>query len=269
LRCDANVSVRRAGEDGFRTKTELKNMNSFKFVADGIAAEVQRQAAMWDAGEEVVQQTMHFDPASGALEPLRTKEEAHDYRYFPEPDLVAVEPPEKLIEEARTELPELPGARLRRLEPEVGFDLAEGLVTSGRDRLFERVPGDRRGVANVLMNQFAAAGVDPEAVDAEELAKLIEARDRVPRHVFLDALSRSGDSDFAAAPYLAEVTIGDVAELDPVIDRILAANEGQVAAYRAGKEGLLGFFVGQVMKETEGKADARVVNERVREKLSP
>jgi aspartyl-tRNA(Asn)/glutamyl-tRNA(Gln) amidotransferase subunit B len=267
LRCDANVSVRRAGEDGFRTKTELKNMNSFKFVADGIAAEVQRQAAIWDAGEEVVQQTMHFDPASGALEPLRTKEEAHDYRYFPEPDLVAVEPAAELIEGARTELPELPSARLRRLEPEVGFDLAEGLVTSGRDRLFERVPGDRRGVANVLMNQLAATGVDPDAVDAEELAKLIEARDRVPRHVFLDALSRSADPGFAAAPYLAEVAIGDVAELDPVIDRILAANEGQVAAYRAGKEGLLGFFVGQVMKETEGKADARVVNERVREKL--
>jgi aspartyl-tRNA(Asn)/glutamyl-tRNA(Gln) amidotransferase subunit B len=268
LRCDANVSVRRAGEDGYRTKTELKNMNSFKFVADGIAAEVQRQIAMWDAGKEVVQQTMHFDPASGVLEPLRTKEEAHDYRYFPEPDLVAVEPSEELIESARAELSELPGTRLRRLEPDIGFDLAEGLVTSGRDRLFERVPGDRRAVANVLMNQFAATGVDPDAVDADELGKLIEARDRVPRHVFLDALAHSADADFSAEPYIAEVAIGDIGELDPVIDRILAANERQVAAYRAGKEGLLGFFVGQVMKETEGRADPRVVNERVREKLN-
>jgi Asp-tRNA(Asn)/Glu-tRNA(Gln) amidotransferase B subunit len=133
--------------------------------------------------------------------------------------------------------------------------------------LFERVPGDRRAVANVLMNQFAATGIDPDAVNPEELGKLIEARDRVPRHVFLDALAHSGEADFSAEPYVAEVAIGDIAELDPVIDRILAANEGQVAAYRAGKEGLLGFFVGQVMKETGGKADPRVVNERVREKL--
>jgi aspartyl-tRNA(Asn)/glutamyl-tRNA(Gln) amidotransferase subunit B len=267
LRCDANVSVRRVGEDGYRTKTELKNMNSFKFVADGIAAEVERQVGVWESGAEVVQQTMHFDPATGRLEPLRTKEEAHDYRYFPEPDLVAIEPPAEIIERLRTELPEAPGARIRRLEPEIGFDLAEGLVTRGRDRLYERVPGDRRGVANVLMNQFAATGVDPDAVDAEELGKLIEARESIPRATFIEALAKSGDRGFSAEEYLTESAIADVSELDPVIDRILDANEGQVAAYRGGKEGLLGFFVGQVMKETGGKADPRVVNERLREKL--
>jgi aspartyl-tRNA(Asn)/glutamyl-tRNA(Gln) amidotransferase subunit B len=268
LRCDANVSVREAGEDGYRTKTELKNMNSFKFVADGITAEVERQIALYEAGGEVVQQTLHFDPQQGSIAPLRSKEEAHDYRYFPEPDLVAVEPPAELVERARAEIGELPGARIRRLEAEVDFDLAYGLVTSGRDELYARVPGDdRRAIANVLMNQLAAAGVDPGAVNGEELGKLVEARERIPRQAFLDALAASADPDFAAERYLAETTVSDASELDPVIEEILAANPGQVAAYRGGKEGLLGFFVGQVMKETRGKADPRVVNERLREKL--
>jgi aspartyl-tRNA(Asn)/glutamyl-tRNA(Gln) amidotransferase subunit B len=268
LRCDANVSVRAPGETGLRTKTELKNMNSFKFVADGIAAEVERQASLYEAGGEVVQETLHFDPAAGSTAPLRSKEEAHDYRYFPEPDLVPVEPPRALVERMQAEIGELPAARIRRLEEEVGFDLGLGLVASGRDALFARVPGeDRRAVANVLMNQFAATGVDPEAVNAEELGKLIEARERIPRQVFVEALAASGNGDFAADRYLDEAAIVDTAELDPVIDRILAANESQVQAYRAGKEGLLGFFVGQVMRETGGKANPKVVNERLREKL--
>jgi aspartyl-tRNA(Asn)/glutamyl-tRNA(Gln) amidotransferase subunit B len=268
LRCDANVSVREAGETGFRTKTELKNMNSFKFVADGIAAEVARQIALYEAGEEVVQETLHFDPASGSIAALRSKEEADDYRYFPEPDLVAVEPPAETIERLRGELPEAPGARIRRLEAEVGFDLAEGLVTSGRDGLYERVPGDRRSVANVLMNQLVGAGVDAAAVNAEELGTVIEARDRIPQAAFTEALAASADPGFKAESYLTETAISDEAELDPVIEKILAANGPQVEQYRSGKEGLLGYFVGQVMKETQGKANAKVVNERVREKLS-
>jgi aspartyl-tRNA(Asn)/glutamyl-tRNA(Gln) amidotransferase subunit B len=268
LRCDANVSVRKAGETGFRTKTELKNMNSFKFVADGIAAEVTRQAALYDAGEAVVQQTLHFDPATGSLALLRRKEEADDYRYFPEPDLVPLEPSAQLVEAARAEIGELPGARIRRLEEEIGFDLAEGLVTSGRDALFERVPGDRRAVANVLMNQLAAAGVDPAPVDGEELGKLIEARERIPRQAFLEALAASGEPGFVAEKYMGEAAITDRAELERIVDDVLAENESQVEAYRAGKEGLLGFFVGQVMKRTNGKADARIVNELVREKLT-
>jgi aspartyl-tRNA(Asn)/glutamyl-tRNA(Gln) amidotransferase subunit B len=169
----------------------------------------------------------------------------------------------------RADIGELPAARIRRLEAEVGFDLAYDLVASGRDELYARVPGDdRRAVGNVLMNQLAAAGVDADAVDGDELGKLIEARERIPRQAFLDAVAASGDADFAADRYLAEGVVADASELDPVIDAILAANPGQVEAYRGGKEGLLGFFVGQVMKETQGKADARVVNERLREKLS-
>jgi Asp-tRNA(Asn)/Glu-tRNA(Gln) amidotransferase B subunit len=117
------------------------------------------------------------------------------------------------------------------------------------------------------MNQLAAAGVDPAAVDGEELGKLVAARDRIPRQSFLAALAASGDPGFAAERYLAEEAVTDAAALDPVIDAVLAANPGQVDAYRGGKEGLLGFFVGQVMKETQGKADPRVVSERVREKL--
>ena len=244
-------------------------MNSFKFVADGITAEVERQIGAYEAGDQVVQQTLHFDPQAGTIAALRSKEEAHDYRYFPEPDLVAVEPPAEMVDAMRAEIGELPAARIRRLEAEVGFDLAYDLVTSGRDELHARVPGDdRRAVANVLMNQLAAAGVDSTAVNGDELGKLIEARERIPRQAFLDAVAASGDPDFAAERYLEETVVADASELDPVIDAILAANPGQVEAYRGGKEGLLGFFVGQVMKETQGKADARVVNERLREKLS-
>lgn len=267
LRCDANVSVRRAGETGFRTKTELKNMNSFGFVAKGIEAEAARQIALYEAGEAVVQETLHFDPQSGSISPLRSKEEADDYRYFPEPDLVPVEPSAELVERLRAGVGELPGARIRRLEPAVGFDLAEGLVTSGRDGLFERVAGDRRSVANVLMNQLAGAGVDAEAVDPVELGLLIEARERIPRKTFDEAIARAGDPGFHAAEYLEETAISDAGELDPLIDGVLAANPGQVDAYLGGKEGLLGFFVGQVMKATGGAADAKVVNELLREKL--
>jgi aspartyl-tRNA(Asn)/glutamyl-tRNA(Gln) amidotransferase subunit B len=267
LRCDANVSVRKAEEKEYRTKTELKNMNSFKFVADGIAAELERQVALYEAGEDVVQQTLHYDPATGLVAPLRSKEYADDYRYFPEPDLVPIEPSEEIVDSAGREIGELPGARIRRLEQDIGFDAAEGLVTSGRDRLYERVPGDRRAVANVLMNQFAASGVDPAAVNAEELGKLIEARNTIPRATFLQALAESGNGGFSADKYLAEAAITDTAELEPILERVLSANESQVASYKAGKEGVLGYLVGQVMKETQGKANPKVVNELLRERL--
>ena len=163
LRFDVNVSVRPEGSDELRTRTELKNMNSFNFAAKGIEREILRQIQIYESGGQVVQETMHFDPGNESAPPLRSKEEAQDYRYLPEPDLVPLEPDRELVERLRGELPELPGERIRRLVDEVGFEIAEGLVTSGRDRLFEKVPGDRREVANVLMNQFAATGVDPAA----------------------------------------------------------------------------------------------------------
>ena len=270
LRVDANVSVRPAGSDELRTRTEIKNMNSFSFIARGIEAEIERQIAVWESGGEIVQQTYDFDPGSGALTARRTKEEADDYRYLPEPDLVPVEPPAELVERLSAEVPELPGARVRRLEGGLDFETASGLVTSGRDRLYEALVAagaDPRAAANVVMNQLAGAGVDPDAVDAAELAKLIEARESIPRGVLAEAIAASGEPGFSAERYLGEAAVTDVSELDPIIERVLAENESQVALYRGGKEGLLGYFVGAVMRETHGKANPKVVNERVREKL--
>jgi aspartyl-tRNA(Asn)/glutamyl-tRNA(Gln) amidotransferase subunit B len=270
LRCDANVSVRRVEEEGYRTRWELKNMNSFSFIGRGIEAALREQIALHEAGDPVEQQTYDYDAGADALTPHRTKEEADDYRYFPEPDLVPLEPDRALVERLRAELPELPGARVRGLEPAVGFETALDLVASGRDGLHGRTVAagaEARAAANVIMNQLAGAGVDPESVSAGELARLIEARDRIPRAAFATALSRSGDPAFSAEPYLAQEALSDVSELDPLIERILAANPVEVEAYRGGKDGLLGFFVGQVMKETQGKANPKVVNELLRDRL--
>ena len=267
LRFDVNVSLRPEGSDELRTRTELKNMNSFNFAAKGIEREILRQIQIYESGGQVEQETMHFDPGNESAPPLRSKEEAQDYRYLAEPDLVPLEPDRELVERLRAQLPDLPGERIRRLADEVGFETAEGLVTSGRDRLFNQVAGDRREVANVLMNQFAATGVDPAAVNSEELAKLIEARDRIPRQAFTEALAASGDEGFSAESYFGDGQITEAGDLEPLVDQILAANPQQVESYRAGKEGLLGFFVGQVMKETEGRANPKLVIELLREKL--
>ncbi len=270
LRADANVSVRPQGSDELRTRTELKNMNSFNFIARGIEAEVERQTAVWESGAEVVQETYDFDAASGALTPRRSKEEADDYRYFPEPDLVPVEPPRELVERLRTELPELPAARIRRLESELDLERAMVLVTGGLDGLWGdtvAAGADRVAAANVIANNLVGAGVEPTAVSPAELAKLVEARDRIPRAAYDEAIAKLGEPGFSADPYLAQESVANTADLEPIVDRILEANPGQVEAYRGGKEGLLGFFVGQVMKETDGKANPRVVSELVRSKL--
>src|SRR5947207_1910712 len=267
MRFDVNVSVRETGEEGLRTRSELKNMNSFNFAAKGIEREIRRQIEIYESGGAVEQETLHFDPGNESAPPLRSKEEAQDYRYFPEPDLVPLEPDRDLVERLGADLPDPPWARIDRLREEIGFVLAEGLVTSGRDDLYARTPGEREAVANVVMNELAAAGVDPAAVNGEELGKVIARRSEIPRAAFDEALAASGSGGFSAERYLAETAIADVGELDPVIDRILSENESQVAAYRGGKEGLLGFFVGQVMKESGGKASPQVVNERLREKL--
>jgi aspartyl-tRNA(Asn)/glutamyl-tRNA(Gln) amidotransferase subunit B len=271
LRCDANISVRPAGSSELRTRCELKNMNSFNFIGRGIVAEIARQIELYESGGEVTQDTYDFDAASGTLTVHRSKEEAQDYRYFPEPDLVPYEPERELIERLKAEIPESPGARIMRLEPILGYEAALGLVTGGRDALFTALVdagADVKTAVNVVMNQLAAAGIDAGAVKAGELAKLIEARSSIPRAAFDEAIAHAGDSDFRAETYLTEAAISDTSELEPIIERILAANPGQVEQYRGGKEGVLGFFVGRVMKETGGKANAKVVSELVRAKLN-
>jgi len=271
LRVDANVSVRPAGSDELRTRCEIKNMNSFTHIARGIEAEVERQIAVWESGGEVEQHTYDFDVATGTLTPRRAKEEADDYRYFPEPDLVPVEPSEDIVDRLRSELPELPAQRIGRIGETLDHERALVLVTGGLDPLWEAtVAAGADGVAasNVIANQLVGAGVDPGAVAANELAKLVEARDRIPRSAFDEAIGRVGEPGFSAEPYVAQEVVSDTAALEPVVDAILAANPGQVEQYRGGKDGLLGFFVGQVMKETKGQADPRVVNELVRAKLA-
>ncbi|MBA2741362.1 MAG: Asp-tRNA(Asn)/Glu-tRNA(Gln) amidotransferase subunit GatB [Actinobacteria bacterium] len=270
LRVDANVSVRPTGSDELRTRTEIKNMNSFNFIARGIEAEVERQIGVWDSGDEVRQQTYDFDAATGTLTARRSKEEADDYRYFPEPDLVPVEPPADLVEALCAELPELPAERIRRLEAALDLDRATVLVTGGLDRLWgETVAAgaDRTAAANVIANALVGAGVDLGAVSPAELAKLVGARDRIPRTAFDEAIAKLGDPGFSAEPYLTQEAVADSAELEPIVARVLEANPGQVEAFRNGKQGLLGFFVGQVMKETDGKANPRVVSELVRSRL--
>jgi aspartyl-tRNA(Asn)/glutamyl-tRNA(Gln) amidotransferase subunit B len=271
LRVDANVSVRPEGSDELRTRTEIKNMNSFNFIARGIQAEIERQIAVWESGSEVQQQTFDFDASSGTLTARRAKEGADDYRYFPEPDLVPVEPLRELVERLLSELPELPAERIRRLEHELDLERATLLVTGGLDRLWEETVAagaEKVAAANVVANNVLGAGVDPGAVPAAELAKLVDARERIPRAAFDEAISKLAEPGFTAEPYLAQEAVSDTAELEPIVEAILAANPGQVEAFRNGKEGLLGFFVGQVMRETQGKANPRVVSDLVRSKLA-
>ncbi len=264
LRCDANVSVRKVGEEGYRTRWELKNMNSFSYIVRGIDAAVRAQIALHEAGAPVEQDTYDYDADADSLTVHRSKEEAEDYRYFPEPDLVPVEPEPKLVERLRGEVPELPGARIQRYAYELGVNDAWALVMTDRESDFSelvRASVPPRSAFNFVMNQQI-----PSGANLGELARIATATD-LTRTGLQAAVAASANPGFSADDYLEEKTVSDAAELEPLIDRILAANPGQVAAYRGGKEGLLGFFVGQAMKETGGKANPKVLNELIREKL--
>jgi aspartyl-tRNA(Asn)/glutamyl-tRNA(Gln) amidotransferase subunit B len=261
LRADVNVSVRKHGEQAFRPRWELKNMNSFTFIRRGIEAAVREQIAAYDRGDTLEQSTYDYDPDTDRLTVHRSKEEADDYRYFPEPDLVPVEPQRDLID--AIELPELPAARIERIAAELDVDAAWELVFTGNDRKAAALAEhgvEWRSAAAIAMNR---GDFLPE--NAAALAEIVRAN--VTREALDEAFAAAATGRIDAATYLSQTAVSDESELGPVIDAIMAANPGQVETYRGGKEGVLGFFVGAVMRETQGKADPKVVNRLLLEKL--
>jgi aspartyl-tRNA(Asn)/glutamyl-tRNA(Gln) amidotransferase subunit B len=263
LRADVNVSVRRRGEDGFRPRWEIKNMNSFRFIGRAIEAAFRQQVEAHEAGEEVVQSTYDYDPDTDRLTVHRSKEEADDYRYFPEPDLVPVEPPAELVERLRGEVPERPSERIRALAEDLGFDSAAELLLTGNEWKARALAGeglDWKSAAAIAMNR---GDFLPE--NAAALAGIVQAN--VTREALDEAFEAAAVGPIDAEKYLAQTALGDEDALAPVIDSVIAAHPEQVETYRGGKEGVLGFLVGQVMRETQGKADPKVVNQLLREKL--
>jgi aspartyl-tRNA(Asn)/glutamyl-tRNA(Gln) amidotransferase subunit B len=265
LRADVNVSVRRSGEEGYRPRWEIKNMNSVNFIGRAIEAAFRQQVVLHEAGEAVEQSTYDYDADTDRLTVHRSKEEADDYRYFPEPDLVPVEPPAELVERLRADVPERPAERIRRLSAELGFAPAAELVTNGNEWKAEALAAegiDWKTAAAVAMNRG-----DFLAENAEPLARILEAN--VTREALDVAFEAAAKGPIDAEDYLSQTALGDEEELGPIVDAVIAAHPEQVETYRGGKEGVLGFLVGQVMRETQGKADPKVVNRLLAERLRP
>jgi aspartyl-tRNA(Asn)/glutamyl-tRNA(Gln) amidotransferase subunit B len=264
LRADVNVSVRHAGEEGYRPRWEIKNMNSFTFVGRAIEAAFRQQVEAHEAGEEIAQSTYDYDPDTDRLTVHRSKEEADDYRYFPEPDLVPVEPPAELVARLRGEVPERPGDRIRGYE-ELGFERAVELVLTGNERKAKLL-----AEAGLPWPEAAAVAMNrddflPE--NAGALARIVQAN--VTREALDEAFAEAAKGPIDADGYLSQTALGDESELIPIIEKVIAAHPDQVETYRGGKEGVLGFFVGQVMRETQGKADPKVVSRLLVERLRP
>jgi aspartyl-tRNA(Asn)/glutamyl-tRNA(Gln) amidotransferase subunit B len=284
LRCDANVSVRKAGSSQLGTKTELKNMNSFRFLERGVNAEIERQIALLEAGEEIEQETLHFDPASGRLTTLRSKEEAHDYRYFPEPDLVPLAPTEEMLAAARAALPELPAERAARYERDWGLapdparllayepqwgDYFETVATAGDG-------ADGRTAANWVeqLRSRLGAEADPAAsrVAPTALAQLValvadkQVHAGAARQV-LDRLVDEGGEPAAIVEREGLGSIGGGDELAPVVAAAIAANADAAEKVRGGNDKAMGPIVGFVMRETKGRADGGEVRRLIREQL--
>jgi aspartyl-tRNA(Asn)/glutamyl-tRNA(Gln) amidotransferase subunit B len=276
LRCDANVSVRPAGTTGLGTKTELKNMNSFRFLMQGINAEIARQVALLEAGETVEQETLHFDPSSGRLSPLRSKEEAHDYRYFPEPDLVPLVPTEEMLVRARGALPELPAARAARLEQSFGLPAESARLFAFEPEwsdYFEAAVGDAepRTVANWVTELRGRPGAPGEATPAAlaELVGMVDARAVTTGNarVVLERLVAEGGSPQAIVERENLGALGDSGQLEAIVAKVISENPDVVERIRGGNPKAMGALVGPVMRETKGRADGGEVNRLIREQL--
>jgi aspartyl-tRNA(Asn)/glutamyl-tRNA(Gln) amidotransferase subunit B len=284
LRCDANISLRPAGSEGLGVKTEVKNMNSFRFVQRALEYEIKRQRAILEQGSTIVQETRLWDSEAGVTHGMRGKEEAHDYRYFPDPDLVPVVVDEEWIEKVRSELPELPDAKKARFMKDYGLPEQDAVVLTGSKELatyFEACV-DRfsqpKKVSNWIMVELLRElnkddrEIDQCPVTPEHLAHLLELIDdgiisgKIAKTVF-EEMYGTGKAPKVIVEEKGLKQVTDEGEIGKVIDSIIAAHPSQVKDYRKGKEKLLGFFVGQVMKQTRGKANPKLVNEILREKL--
>ena len=286
MRCDANVSVRERGAAEFGVRTEIKNINSFRFVERAIAYEIERQIDVLESGGRIVRETRLYDHERDETRSMRTKEESDDYRYFPDPDLLPVHIDQALLEAVREELPELPAARRHRYVETLGLSAYDaGWLTQEPETAayFEAVVaagGDAKLSANWVMGELSAAlnrderAITDSPVTPDQLAGLIARlqddtlSSRTAKTLFEGLWAGEGEVDeIIEARGLKQVS--DTGELKAIVERVVADNPGQVEQFRAGKDKVLGFFVGQVMKATQGKANPKQVNELLQEALKP
>jgi aspartyl-tRNA(Asn)/glutamyl-tRNA(Gln) amidotransferase subunit B len=279
LRCDANVSVRLRGAEKFGTKAEVKNLNSFRFLKMALDHEIERQVELIESGGRVTQETRLFNVETGETVSMRSKENAHDYRYFPEPDLVPLRISDAWMARIRAAMPELPAARRKRFIEEYGLtEYNADVLTATRATgdYFEKVAtvsGDARAAANWVMGDYAALvkeqGQETSAENLGGLIKLI-AQGKISGKIAKEILPKmisSGDTAEAIAEREGLQQISDTGALEKIVDEVIAANPKQVEQYRAGKQTVIGFLVGQVMKASRGQADPAAVNTLLKEKL--
>ena len=284
FRCDANVSLMPVGSNVFGTRAELKNINSFRFIKQAIEYEIERQAEILDEGGRVVQETRLFDPNTGVTRSMRGKEEAHDYRYFPDPDLVPVLIDEAWVETVRQSLPELPEAKRQRFVSELGLPEYDAEVLAASRELAEYFDAtctlfpQAKTVSNWVMGEVSRALKEDnrDVVDCPvtpallaDLLKLIDKgtiSGKIAKTVF-DEMYRSGKTPETIVQEKGLVQVSDTGAIEAIIDEILAKEADKVAEYRSGKDKLFGFFVGQVMKASKGKANPAVVNELLLKKM--
>lgn len=287
LRCDANVSVRPAGSDRLGIKTEMKNMNSFRFIERGIEAEIARQKELIASGGKVVQETLHFDPATGELHSLRSKEEAHDYRYMPEPDLVPVAPTRQMLDAAAEALPELPAARSQRYRGELGVSESAALLLSFDIEWAEFFEGvidhdpeiEPRAAANWVTGEFAAElrkqgdqGLGETVVTPDALGSLVRlvGSKRISHSSAKDVLAEmvaEGADPLTVVEERGLEQISDSGELERIVAAAIEDNPGPAEQVRSGNEKAIGALVGAVMKATRGRADGGEVTRLLRRDL--